>query len=84
MDLTKHEAAKEKASAAQALRLLHVEASGAEVAIAHDLVEHIAYHSEVTQLREGNNVLKRVGLFKGCILPIIDICLLYTSPSPRD
>lgn len=73
MDLTKRGAAKAKISETQALRLLHVEASGAEVAIAHELVDHIAHHDQVTHVKDGNNVLKRVGMFKGYILPIIDI-----------
>lgn len=73
MDLTKHGAPESKSSMTQALRLLHIEASGAEVAISHDLVEQIAYHADVKQLKDGESVLKRVGMFDGCILPIIDI-----------
>lgn len=73
MDPAKQGQLPKNAATLQSVRLLHVEASGAEVAIPHDMVEHVAYYAEVAQLKESTSVLRRVGVFKGTILPIIDI-----------
>lgn len=57
----------------QPQRLLHIEASGSEVAIHYEMTVHIGHFSELTQLKDGDAVLERVAVFKGHIIPVIDI-----------
>lgn len=57
----------------QPQRLLHIEASGSEVVIHHELVVHIGHFSGITQLRDGDAIVENVAVFKGHIIPVIDI-----------
>lgn len=57
----------------QPQRLLHIEASGSEVVIHHEPVVHIGHFSGLTQLRDGDAILEKVAVFKGHIIPVIDI-----------
>lgn len=57
----------------QPRRLLHIEASGAEVAIQYELIAHIGHFAELIPLKDGDVVLERVAVFNGSIIPVIDI-----------
>ena len=57
----------------QPQRLLHIDASGSEVAIDYTQVRHVGKHVELKRLMEGSEVVKNVGVFKGEVIPVIDI-----------
>ena len=57
----------------QPQRLLHIDASGSEVAIDYAQVRYVGKYAELKRMMEGSKVVENVGLFRGEIIPVIDI-----------
>lgn len=63
----------------QPQRLLHIDASGSEVAIDYTQVRHIGSYDELKRVMEGSKVVEKVGMFRDQVIPVVDI----RSGSPR-
>jgi chemotaxis signal transduction protein len=57
----------------QPQRLLHIDASGSEVAIDYTQVRHVGNYAELTRLVEGGKEVEKVGVFRGEVIPVVDI-----------
>jgi chemotaxis signal transduction protein len=57
----------------QPKRLLHIDASGSEVAIDYTQVRHLGSYADLKRVMEGFKVMENVGIFREKVIPVIDI-----------